>query len=103
MISTEKKHNTCIEFLKKSEAEFISPEMILIECASYFVRVLHHDKETVYEHLEKIQEFVDIQGNYTKLEHIVDVICKYKTRGADSLYLRLAHKNDCKLLTCDKD
>jgi predicted nucleic acid-binding protein len=103
MIVKEHKHKACVDFLKKNEADFIAPEMILIESASYFVRILHHNKEQVYSHLEKIQSFIKIESNYTKIENVIDLICKYKTRGADSLYIRLAHKHNCTLLTCDKD
>jgi len=103
MIVSEHKHMACVDFLKKNEAELIAPEMLLIESASYFVRILHHNKEEVYTHLEKIQNFIKIEGNYTKIENVIDLICKYKTRGADSLYLRLADKHNCSLLTCDKD
>lgn len=103
MIASEHKHKLCVNFLKEKDAEFIAPELLLIECASYFVRILKQHKTDVYANLEKIQDIVDIQGNYTRVEHVIDVICQYKTRGADSLYVRLADKNDCALVTCDKD
>jgi predicted nucleic acid-binding protein len=103
MIASEHKHKECVKFLKENEAELAAPEMLLIECASYFVRILKQTKEEVYANLEKIQDLVDIHGNYTKVEHVIDVICQYKPRGADSLYVRLADKNSCALVTCDKD
>jgi hypothetical protein len=58
--------------------ELVAPGMLLIECASYFVRILKQVKEEVYANLEKIHDLIEIHGNFTKVEHVIDIIFQYK-------------------------
>ena len=96
---SDSNHIKCFEFLKKNQEELHAPEIILIELASFFVRKFGSCDEP----LEKLKKSVHIHGNYTRIEHVIDTIQKFKTRGADSLFVRLADKNQCELVTCDKD
>ncbi|RDB37360.1 MAG: PIN domain-containing protein [Spirobacillus cienkowskii] len=103
MITTEPKHKKCEEYFYESMCEFIAPDFILIEIASYFVRVLNLNLKQLNEHINEIKSLINIHTSYNRYEDVLDTIYKYKTRGADSLFVKLADKYKCELLTCDKD
>jgi predicted nucleic acid-binding protein len=103
MIPTEPKHEKCKEYFYDSMHEFIAPDFILIEIASYFTRVLNLNKKQLNENIDEIKSIINIHNSYNNYEDVFDIIYKYKTRGADSLFVKLADKYKCELLTCDKD
>ena len=105
MIPSEKHHNEAVRFINESGDgyDFIAPELLLIELASFLVRKKNTPSNKVFIYVEAVNKFVNIHANYASVNSVYDTIFKYKTRGADSIFVRLAERKNCEIITCDID
>lgn len=105
IVATEKHHQSAKKFLEKNAAnyDFIAPEIMLIELVSFLVRKGNKDSKTVDSILDAVQKLIEIHANYASINSVYDTIFKYQTRGADSIFVRLAERKNCEIITCDID
>ena len=94
-------HSKAKEFFKKNKYNFHAPEFLIIELCSFFERKYGENSSDAF--VEKAKEFISFHHNYSKIDLLIQTIKKFRTRGADSLFVRLADKMDCVLITCDID
>ena len=90
--------------LVKSKAQLIAPTFLLIEVSNILSRKKHLNAKTVIAVINKIKDlpitFIDI--NQTDLGKLIEIMTKYSLSAYDSIYVYLAVKNECKVLTVDK-
>ncbi len=105
MIESEKHHEAANKFIDENgeNYDFIAPEIMLIEFVSFLVRKKNHDSNSVDVFLEAVNKLVEIHANYASINSVYDTIFKHKTRGADSIFVRLADRKNCEIITCDID
>jgi len=94
-------HDKVKDFFSKNQYKYHSPEFLLIELSSFFERKYGYNMsdDIVYA----VKKFINLHPNYSKIDTVILAIKKYKTRGTDSLFVRLADKLNYQLITCDKD
>ena len=105
IMESEKHHVGAKKFFDENSEhyDFIAPELMLIEFVSFLVRKKNHESHSVTPYLDLIHNLVEIHANYASINSVYETIFKYKTRGADSIFVRLAERKNCEIITCDID
>lgn len=94
-------------WLKKlidSQSKIYAPTFLLIEVANILYKKKHLAGQSVTEVVEKIKSlpivFLDISK--TEMSKIIGVMTKFEISAYDAIYVYLAVKMNCKVLTVDK-
>lgn len=85
-----------------SDTELISPNLALCELAATFARA-GYTETSVRKILAVSEKIVSFESTDECLDEAIMAAAKCKTRGADSVFVGLAHQRECQLATLDSE
>jgi predicted nucleic acid-binding protein len=98
-------HSGAARALLSSDHERLAPELMLIEAAHVFAKRQRRREMTADEarvSLLSLRQFVRIQETASLIDEALDVALLYQRSAYDGLYVALAIRERCQLVTADR-